>query len=307
ADCSLTGFCDLVTPNDAGPGAGACSPKRINSTVCMADEQCISNNCVDGLCCDLACKGQCQACDRPGFPGKCLSIGSEAEPEEPHPNAGGTNPRAACDGVTGGTVTSCAGRCTGATDPTLCQYPDAARTLQGTTCTDVPGAPSKLTSYPCDGKGTNTETASDCGGFLCADAATCKTACAVDAECLADWVCTEKVCQPLTGPLCDGTNILRRPASQGGNAACADHFTCPAGNTACRTDCDAVTDCTDGLVCNNDRKCVERLGAGVLTSCSASPPGSSTGGGAILWLLGLAGLVFFRRRPRGVGVTTPGG
>ena len=304
ADCSLTGFCDLVTPNDAGPGAGACSPKRINSTVCMADEQCISNNCVDGLCCDLACKGQCQACDRPGFPGKCLSIGSEAKPEESHPNAGGTNPRMACDGVTGGTVTSCAGRCTGATDPTLCQYPDATRTLQGTTCTDGPGAPSKLTSYPCDGKGTNTETASDCGGFLCADAATCKTACAADAECLADWVCTEKVCKQLTGPLCDGTSILRRPASQGGNAACADHYTCPAGATACRTDCDAVTDCTDGLVCNNDRQCVERLDAGVLTSCSATPPGSATGS-PIPWLLGLAGLMCSRRRPRGAGRTTP--
>ena len=114
ADCSLTGFCDLTAPGDAGAGTGTCSPKRINSTVCNADEQCISDHCVDGLCCDLACKGQCQACDRPGFPGKCLSIGSEAEPEEPHPNAEGTNPRAACGGVTGSTVTSCAGRCTGA-------------------------------------------------------------------------------------------------------------------------------------------------------------------------------------------------
>ena len=294
-DCSKTGFCDLTAPSDAGAGPGTCSPKRINSTVCNADEQCVTGFCIDGLCCDLACDGQCQACNNPGFPGKCTTFGSEAAPEQPHKDP--LHPREACGGVTGDTVTSCAGRCTGAADPLLCQYPGTNKTLQATTCTDIPGAPSKLTAYPCDGKGTNTETTSDCGGFLCADASTCKTSCAVDTECLADWVCTDKVCQQLTGPLCDGTNILRKP---GGNSVCADHYTCPAGATACRTDCDAVTDCTDGLVCNNDRKCVERLDGAVITACSVSSPGSSTGesSGPIPWLLGLAGLVVFRRKAR---------
>lgn len=301
-DCSLTGFCDLTAPGDAGAGTGTCSPKRINSTVCNADEQCVSNHCVDGLCCDLLCNGQCQACNNPGFPGKCTTFGSEAAPEQPHKDP--LHPREACGGVTGDTVTSCAGRCTGAADPLLCQYPGVDKTLQATTCTDTPGAPSKLTAYPCDSKGTNTEKNSDCGGFLCADASTCKTSCAVDTECLPDWVCTDKVCQQLTGPLCDGTNILRKP---GGNSVCADHYTCPAGATACRTDCDAVTDCTDGLVCNNDRKCVERLDGAVITACSVNSPGGSTGpsGGPIPWLLGLAGLVALRRKSRSVGVTTP--
>lgn len=299
-DCSLTGFCDLT-----GPGAGACSPKRINSTICTADEQCVSAHCVDGLCCDLGCEGQCQACDNPGFPGKCTTFGSPAAPEQPHPNQVGTPdqvktpPRAACDGVVGGVVTSCAGRCTGAANPTLCQYPDVTQMLQGTTCEDAPGAASQLTSYPCDGKGTNTETASDCGGFLCADASTCKTSCAADAECIADWVCSKKACQPLTSPLCDGTSVLRRPADQGGNAPCADHYTCPADATACRADCDSVNDCTDGFVCNNDRKCVERLPAAVLTSCSLIPASDSSGG-PIPWALGLAALALALVRRRRV-------
>ncbi len=298
ADCSLTGFCDLTAPDDAGAGPGTCSPKRINSTVCNADEQCVSDNCVDGLCCDLACKGQCQACDLPGFPGKCTAFGTDASQEQPHPNTGGTNPRLACDGVVGGTSTACSGYCVGTTDPIKCQDPGPSKTLQGTSCVDVAGAASKLTSYPCDGKGGNTEATSDCGGVLCADATACKTACAVDTECLADFVCTDKLCQALTGPLCDGTNILRRPAAQGGNAACADHYTCPALATACRTDCDAVTDCTDGLVCNGERKCVERLGAAVITSCTVGQPGDAPAT-PIPWILGLAALsalAIFRRR-----------
>ncbi len=298
ANCSLTGFCDLTAPSDAGAGSGTCTPTRINSTVCTANEQCVNKHCVDGLCCDLACDGQCQACDIPGFPGKCLPIGSESVPEQPHPNLGGTPPRAACDGVVGDVVTSCAGRCTGGKpDPLVCYYPGPTETLQSKACADVPGAASTLTDYPCDSKGKNTEAVSDCGGFLCADASSCKTACAIDAECIADWVCTDKICQQLTGPLCDGTNILRRPASQGGNAACADHYTCPAGATACRTDCDAVTDCTDDFVCNNDRKCVERLDAPVLSACTMGTPGSSTGG-PIPWIIALAALAAARRRAR---------
>ncbi|MEP7121561.1 MAG: kelch repeat-containing protein, partial [Byssovorax sp.] len=297
-DCSLTGFCDLTAPGDAGAGPGSCSPKRINSTICNADEQCVSDNCVDGLCCDLACKGQCQACDLPGFPGKCTAFGTDTSQEQPHPNTGGTNPRAACDGVVGTTTTACSGYCVGTTDPIHCQDPGATKTLQGTTCVDVPGAPSKLGSYPCNGKGSNTETTSDCGGFLCADATACKTACAADTECLADFVCTEKACQPLTGPLCDGGNILRKPKAQGGNTPCADHYTCPALATACRTDCDAVTDCTDGLVCDGNRKCVARLPAAVITSCNVCQAGDDPTR-PVPWIFGLASLAaiaIFRRR-----------
>jgi MYXO-CTERM domain-containing protein len=297
AECSLTGFCDLTAPGDAGVAPGSCSPKRIDSTVCNADEQCVNNHCVDGLCCDLACTGQCQACDLQAFPGKCTAFGTDASQEQPHPNAGGTSPRAACDGVVGGTTTACSGYCVGATDALKCQDPGATKTLKGTTCEDVPGAASKLTSYPCNAKGGNTLATADCGGFLCADAAACKTTCAADTECLPDWVCTDKACQPLTGPLCDGGNILRRPAAQGGNIACADHYTCPALAKACRTDCDSVTDCTDGLVCNNDRKCVTRPAPAVLTSCAAAPTGTS--GNPLPWALGLATLAavaIFRRR-----------
>ncbi len=299
-ECSLTGFCDLTSPDDAGAGPGSCSPKRINSTICNADEQCVSNHCVDGLCCDLGCEGQCQACDLPGFAGKCTAFGTDTSQEQPHPNAGGTGtpPRAACDGVVGGTQTTCSGYCVGTTDPIHCQDPGPTKTLQGTTCADVAGAPSKITSYPCDSKGGNTTASTDCGGFLCADATVCKTTCAADTECLPDWVCTDKACQPLTGPLCDGNSILRRPLAQGGNLPCADHYTCPALATACRTDCDAVTDCTDGLVCNGDRKCVTRPGVAELTACTVAQPGDDPTR-PVPWIIGfasLAALAILRRR-----------
>jgi hypothetical protein len=48
-----------------------------DSAVCTTGSDCFHDNCVDGVCCDSACSGECQACNVPGYPGTCtpLSMG----------------------------------------------------------------------------------------------------------------------------------------------------------------------------------------------------------------------------------------
>jgi hypothetical protein len=54
--------------NDAACGAnaycsgGSCAAKKSNGTVCGGDNQCTNGHCVDGVCCDGACSGTCNAC-----------------------------------------------------------------------------------------------------------------------------------------------------------------------------------------------------------------------------------------------------
>jgi len=52
--CSASNLCD---------SAGNCSlPKKGNGQACAVGSECTSNSCVDGVCCNGACAGQCQTC-----------------------------------------------------------------------------------------------------------------------------------------------------------------------------------------------------------------------------------------------------
>src|SRR5690606_29232871 len=52
--------------------AGAnCQPKQANGSSCSSDAQCNSGFCVDGVCCNTACNGACDACNLTGNVGTC--------------------------------------------------------------------------------------------------------------------------------------------------------------------------------------------------------------------------------------------
>lgn len=55
--------CDENTYRDA---KGACVPTLTLGESCSDDEQCMTEHCVDAVCCESACKGQCQTCDSRG-------------------------------------------------------------------------------------------------------------------------------------------------------------------------------------------------------------------------------------------------
>lgn len=61
--CNQTGTCD---------GAGSCT--LANGALCVANGDCLSALCVDGVCCESACTGTCMACNVPGFMGTCSNV-----------------------------------------------------------------------------------------------------------------------------------------------------------------------------------------------------------------------------------------
>src|SRR5207245_668569 len=72
ADCA-SGFCGGVKCEpcaldmqcDAGSycEANVCAPVVANGGTCSKDAACASDHCADGVCCDTACTGVCEACD----------------------------------------------------------------------------------------------------------------------------------------------------------------------------------------------------------------------------------------------------
>src|SRR5262249_24527459 len=154
-----------------------------------------------------------------------------------------------------GTGTGCTGLC-GGVKTNQCDYPVSENPPKPSACA-ANGPGFTTTSFSCDGAGKEVSTPASCGGFKCDSATACKTTCAVDDDCITDYVClpsgaSGSLCKALTGPLCDGKFTLRQPVAQGGNMVCPDHYTCPVDATACRKSCDSVDDCVDGFVCDAD-------------------------------------------------------
>lgn len=48
---------------------------------CSADVQCISDHCVDGVCCASLCDGLCERCDRAGLEGQCHAAPAGTDPD----------------------------------------------------------------------------------------------------------------------------------------------------------------------------------------------------------------------------------
>jgi hypothetical protein len=86
-DTVPTNLCSGMSQCD---GAGAC--KKVNSTSCTADAECLSGNCVDSVCCNSACTTDCKSCNVTGSVGTCTNV------------TAGTD-----DGMCTGTTKSCDG------------------------------------------------------------------------------------------------------------------------------------------------------------------------------------------------------
>lgn len=84
--------------------ASTCTAARPAGTTCGSDGQCRSGHCTDGLCCDLACTGQCQACDLSGHLGTCSPIPAN---EAPHGQRGACAGSGVCGSACNGSATMC--------------------------------------------------------------------------------------------------------------------------------------------------------------------------------------------------------
>jgi len=164
ADCAVGSFCS----------AGVCVAHREAGAACSATEQCESGYCVDGVCCDAACDGQCAACDVEGSVGTCAAAKGA-------PHAG----RAACLGLG-----DCRGSCDGVA-VSACSFPGASVSCSAASC----GAGFEMSAGSCDGSGLcERGEPTSCGNYGCSGSA-CATQCKKDAECASGNSCVNGACE----------------------------------------------------------------------------------------------------------------
>jgi hypothetical protein len=256
-------------PGSAGEYQGAAYTfllKHANGDPCATAEQCQSGLRVDGVCCDRACDGQCEACDVPGSVGTCTTVPSG----QPH----GARPACAGGGV-------CQGICGGAS-ATACVFPGAATTCGAPACTDGVAT----SAGACTGAGACAPGATrSCGDYACG-ATDCKTTCAAREDCAPGRACVGGRC--VVPP--DGG--LHLDGGLGGGDAASD-----AGPADGR-DATAASDAPDGARRPDG-------GSGILRArgceCRASGGAGLDAASTLLALALLAGRRAGRRRRRAVG------
>lgn len=189
-----------------GTGAGQCSSGNTcnnmscglkpNGAMCSGPSECQSSFCVDGLCCNEACTGQCEACDVASAPGTCTPVPNL---QQPHGS------RTKC---TGQGAAPCGGSCDGSSR-TACQYPTGscrAQSCSGSTLT--------LAASCSNGACPAVQTQACPNDFACANGTSCATSCSTDASCKSGTFCN--------APSCLATKPLGRTCTSG--AECTSTF-----------------------------------------------------------------------------------
>lgn len=180
------GACVSVKNADHASCSGTCDEasvcrKKQGASACTKNEDCASNACVDGVCCDRPCESTCEACSvarGAERDGTCAPVGA------------GKAGRASCGAyVCNGRESRCPTGCSATTD---CVAPH--------TCIETgPGVRACVLPEPCDGDilRRSDGTLLDCAPYACA-AAGCKTNCATVTDCSAGTVCRgDHTCGPL--------------------------------------------------------------------------------------------------------------
>ena len=208
AGCTADHWCDTPT--------STCLPDRAQGALCTKGAQCPGGHCVDGVCCNTACNGICQACaaalkESQSLDGTCGPAGSGTDPRDHCADAGGCGFDGFCDG---------AGACRNRVAGTACGM---------TQCTG-----NVVTGQICDGSGTciNDTTGTDCAPWVCKGNA-CASPCSDNTDCVAGNYCdtTSGDCKPLepVGSPC----VVNAECT---STFCADSVCCSA---ECTGDCNA--------------------------------------------------------------------
>jgi hypothetical protein len=239
-----------LSPSIASAAPGA------NGTACMASADCATGFCVDGVCCNVACGGQCEACAVAGSLGVCTPVLGLPYGARPACSDGGSlcaarmcdgSNRSACMGFKNGASVVCAaGSCA-----------DGVASLESR----------------CDGAGAcPAVTKVSCAPYAC-DVTGCKTACASSADCGAGFVCGSGKCLAVSASCsADGTLAI---SSSGQTYDCSP-YRCGSSGT-CNTACTSNSDCSSPNVCDTATgRCKDPNDKGLAT------PGQSTSSGCAL-------------------------
>jgi MYXO-CTERM domain-containing protein len=232
--CTAPNYCTSERKCTAG--------KKPNGAVCTVDNECGSNFCVDGTCCESGCQGKCQTCAN--ATGTCKLVEDGKDPRKSCTNNGALN-------------AACAGTCDG---KGACRYKPA-----GLACSEA-GCQSDgfiREAGMCDGAGNcKAEEVKTmmCNGFRCyvdpADGKSkCKTDCAKDPDCADKFYCTAEDT--------DGGTAGQCPKAFDRGHACTRNTQCASGT------------CSDGVCCNiNCDKCGSCNMPGNEGTCIPIPAGT---------------------------------
>ncbi|WP_197041404.1 MopE-related protein [Chondromyces apiculatus] len=215
---------------------GACTTEKILGVSCANSGECASNFCVDGVCCESACPGLCQACSMAkkggGANGICGPIATGSDPDSECT----TDPVATCDQD---------GSCNGAG---ACRLYASGTACSTATCADATTVNAVDT---CNGSGTCVESGTaSCGEFLCSggacsslkiDGALCAQGSECDSGFCVDGVCCETSC----GGLCEACSMTKKGTGPSG--------TC--GPVAAGNDPDSECVADDVASCGQDGTC----------------------------------------------------
>jgi hypothetical protein len=155
--------------------AGTCNSKKANGATCGVAKECVSANCVDGVCCSTASCGTCQSCSAEN--GTCANLANNT--------ADARCPASTGCGNTGFCVNG------------ACEQQPTTRSCG--TAASCNGATRQPPSF-CSGTGTCNQTSTmDCGPYLCGTGNACKTSCAGDSDCVSGNYCAGTSCAPKKG------------------------------------------------------------------------------------------------------------
>ncbi|MBN8611284.1 MAG: hypothetical protein J0L92_11895, partial [Deltaproteobacteria bacterium] len=96
ADCARPTWCDTAT--------GACTPDLPNGDPCGRAGMCLSDLCIDGVCCGELCTGTCRSCTVPGSEGECAFIPVGTDPDDECPGVLACDVDGKCESFDAGRV-----------------------------------------------------------------------------------------------------------------------------------------------------------------------------------------------------------
>jgi len=211
--CATNADCD----NGNVCAGGSCG-KRPLGVSCTTNDDCNSNLCQQGFCCQTTCSGNCMSCGVSGSEGACTAVPA------------GTDPLGQCADSRAGTPTSCGtdGFCDGKGG---CEIYSKATVCQDPTC--PAGGATGTAAAHCDGAGVCAAASPvSCNEYVCGSAGTCLVSCKSNADCSAGNVCNGTICgKKVIGATCALNNECATGTCQQG--VCCDKVctgTCMACN-----------------------------------------------------------------------------
>jgi hypothetical protein len=195
--------------------AGTVPPPLGIAAACAQDADCNSLHCADGVCCDAACTGSCEACNLGTLKGTCSPVAANQQPATLHPSC------AVANASTCGQDGTCDGRGN-------CKLWGNATPCGSASCNG--GTNVFANASTCDGAGHCVQgSTASCAPFTCNGTAACKTTCAAGTDCAGE-PCLNNSC----GTVANGSKCTS--GSQCTSTNCVDGYCCDG---ACAGACQA--------------------------------------------------------------------